>query len=129
MRGECQLIRVTVNHDLCLGDGTCEDLLPEVFVIGEDLLAYVIMDPIPEPLADKVREARNMCPTEAVTIHSPDEKIPKFLLLSIRPSGDGAKPTPNATSPAAPTFSKDKPDLPHNGRPRERNGAHGPFQS
>lgn len=34
-------IRVWIDHDLCTGDGICEDTCPEVFVIRDDGIAYV----------------------------------------------------------------------------------------
>ena len=34
-------IRVWIDQDLCTGDGLCEDLCPDVFVILEDGIAYV----------------------------------------------------------------------------------------
>ena len=34
-------MRVWIDQDLCTGDGICEDLCPDVFVILEDGIAYV----------------------------------------------------------------------------------------
>jgi ferredoxin len=34
-------MRVWIDQDLCTGDGICEDLCPEVFVILDDGIAYV----------------------------------------------------------------------------------------
>ena len=34
-------LRVWIDQDLCTGDGICEDLCPEVFVILDDGIAYV----------------------------------------------------------------------------------------
>jgi len=38
---EGSTLRVWIDQDLCTGDGICEDLCPEVFVILEDGIAYV----------------------------------------------------------------------------------------
>ena len=38
---EHAVMRVWIDQDLCTGDGICEDLCPEVFVILEDGIAYV----------------------------------------------------------------------------------------
>ena len=38
---EHAIMRVWIDQDLCTGDGICEDLCPEVFVILEDGIAYV----------------------------------------------------------------------------------------
>ena len=34
-------MRVWIDQDLCTGDGICEDVCPDVFVILEDGIAYV----------------------------------------------------------------------------------------
>ena len=34
-------MRVWIDQDLCTGDGICEDVCPEVFVILDDGIAYV----------------------------------------------------------------------------------------
>lgn len=34
-------LRVWIDQDLCTGDGICEDVCPEVFVILDDGIAYV----------------------------------------------------------------------------------------
>lgn len=34
-------VQVWIDQDLCTGDGICEDLCPDVFVILEDGIAYV----------------------------------------------------------------------------------------
>jgi len=34
-------MRVWIDQDLCTGDGICEDLCPDVFVILDDGIAYV----------------------------------------------------------------------------------------
>ena len=34
-------MRVWIDQDLCTGDGICEDMAPDVFVILEDGIAYV----------------------------------------------------------------------------------------
>ena len=57
-----------VNEDLCIGDGSCEDLCPEVFRLEDDGYAHVISaEPGPELYAC-VREALDSCPTSAITI-------------------------------------------------------------
>ncbi len=38
---EQSTMQVWIDQDLCTGDGICEDLCPDVFVILEDGIAYV----------------------------------------------------------------------------------------
>lgn len=59
--------KVVVNHEECLGDGVCEDICPEVFKIGDDDLAHVLIEyPGPE-LEEKVQEAIDECPNGAIS--------------------------------------------------------------
>lgn len=58
-----------IDHSICIGDGICADICPEVFEMRDDNLAHVINeDPAPE-LHDKVRESADACPTGAIIVH------------------------------------------------------------
>jgi len=56
-----------VIDDECTACGICEDLCPEVFVMGDDK-AVVKFDVVPDELQDTCREAVEECPNEAVEI-------------------------------------------------------------
>lgn len=61
-------MKPTVDHSLCIGDGICEEICPEVFELRDDGLAYVINED-PEPdLRGKIQEAVDACPTDAIAI-------------------------------------------------------------
>ena len=60
-------MKVRVDPELCTGCGPCADICPEVFQIENDV-SVVQVDPVPEPLADAVREAADSCPTGAIII-------------------------------------------------------------
>lgn len=61
-------MKAKVDPDLCIGDGVCEDLCPNVFQIGDDGLAHVIDENAdPEDYGD-IRDAEAACPTSAITI-------------------------------------------------------------
>ncbi len=62
-------MRPEVDHTLCIGDGICADICPEVFELRDDNLAYVINESPSTDLADKVQEAADACPTSAIIIH------------------------------------------------------------
>ncbi len=52
----------------CTGCGLCEDVCPEVFELGDDGIAKVIADPIPETFEDACREAEEACPVDAIVL-------------------------------------------------------------
>ena len=61
-------MKPVIIEGLCIGDGVCEDLCPEVFQIGDDGLSHVIDDnPSPEHHCC-VRDAEAACPTSAISI-------------------------------------------------------------
>ena len=65
-----------IDQDLCLGDGICEDICPEVFELREDGLAYVIDVQPGEELWDRVERATHECPTDAIYLeeYGPEEE-------------------------------------------------------
>ena len=59
---------MTVDFDVCASTGACMQVSPEVFEVRSDGYLYILQEhPGPE-LADKVREAADLCPTAAITI-------------------------------------------------------------
>ncbi|MWA03209.1 ferredoxin [Actinomadura sp. LD22] len=60
-------MRVTVT-DTCQGCGQCEAAVPDVFRIHDDGFAVALVDTIPEPLEQDVRDAADQCPTEAIEL-------------------------------------------------------------
>lgn len=61
-------MKVKVDHDLCSGDGICEELCPAVFKMNDDDQADVIVDEVPADEEDAVREAAESCPEECIYI-------------------------------------------------------------
>jgi len=55
-----------IDPDLCIGDGVCEEICPEVFELRDDGLAYVIDDDPDPTLKPKIEEAIKECPTSAI---------------------------------------------------------------
>jgi len=62
-------VRLEVDESLCIGDGICVDICPEVFEMGEDDLAHVINEDPGSELHEQVREAVDACPTGAIILH------------------------------------------------------------
>ncbi len=59
-------MKVSITED-CTACGLCVDTCPEVFEMGDEV-AQVIADPVPEALEDKVTQAAEECPVEAIII-------------------------------------------------------------
>ena len=60
-------MKVEVDQDLCIGDGVCADICPEVFEMRDDDLAYVKIDgDVPANLEGTCKEACDACPVEAI---------------------------------------------------------------
>lgn len=55
-----------IDESLCIGDGICADICPEVFEMRDDNLAHVIDESPGAELEVKVREAADACPTGAI---------------------------------------------------------------
>jgi len=63
-----RLMRAKVIEEDCTGCGSCVEICPEVFEMGDDDLAHVIADPVPEGAEDKCEEACESCPADAIEI-------------------------------------------------------------
>ena len=61
-------MRVVVDHELCEGNAECAKLAPEVFVVGDDDQAQLLMERPPEALRAKVQAAVRRCPRQALSI-------------------------------------------------------------
>ena len=60
-------MRVAVDDDVCRGHGVCCTLCPEVFDLGDDGYASVLVDVVPAEHEDAVRSAVTRCPERAIT--------------------------------------------------------------
>jgi len=69
-------MRVVVDSDLCEANEVCVSFCPEVFRLGEDDRATVLLDPIPENLRPAVETAVRSCPRQALSLRDrdPEEK-------------------------------------------------------
>ena len=74
-------MKVWIDQDLCTGDGLCEEIAADVFVMDDDGLAYVAeggvqlpgggadtLADVPEHLAVDVIDAAEECPGECIFI-------------------------------------------------------------
>jgi len=59
-------MKVHVDPDTCMGCGVCETIAPEIFHLGNELYAAVIMDAVPDEFRDLVQQSADECPEEAI---------------------------------------------------------------
>ena len=60
-------MKATVS-DECIGCVLCESTCPEVFVIGDEGIAEVTVDEVPEENEDAAQEACDNCPVGAIEL-------------------------------------------------------------
>ncbi len=60
-------MKAIVDKETCIGCTLCVQVCPEVFRMeGDKATAYV--DPVPQGVEDKCRDAAQQCPVEAIKI-------------------------------------------------------------
>lgn len=59
---------VKVSKDACIGCGACQALVPDVFDLDDDGLAYVLENAKIEENIDNIKEAADNCPTSAISV-------------------------------------------------------------
>ena len=62
------MIKVEIDHDLCIGCGTCESVCPEVFEIRDDGKSHVKEGVDLEEHVDAIKEAEDDCPEQAIVV-------------------------------------------------------------
>jgi ferredoxin len=60
-------MKVRVDPELCVGDGTCVEICPEIFEMEGDV-AVAKTEEVPREIDGKCREAVESCPVEAILI-------------------------------------------------------------
>jgi ferredoxin len=60
--------RAIVDKNLCIGCGLCAEVCPQVFGMGDDNIAQVKTDPIPQEAEDSCHLAADQCPGSAIQI-------------------------------------------------------------
>jgi ferredoxin len=72
------MMKVTVEQRRCVGNGCCAEIAPDVFVMGDDDVAYVLENGralprdaaaiVPAHLEDDVLEVVDECPAECIRV-------------------------------------------------------------
>ena len=61
-------MRVVVDLDACEGNARCMDVAPEIFELGDDDQARVLIERPPEELRAKAEQAVRLCPRAAISL-------------------------------------------------------------
>lgn len=61
-------MKVVINLDLCEGNARCQEAAPQVFEVGEDDRAHLLMADPPESQRAAIERAVRLCPRQAITI-------------------------------------------------------------
>jgi ferredoxin len=61
-------MRVQVDYDLCEGNGVCANVAPEVFVVGDDDRARLLVERPDESQRARVEQAVRRCPRQALRL-------------------------------------------------------------
>jgi ferredoxin len=61
-------MRVRVDEALCEGNAMCAKVAPEVFVVGDDDRAHVLIGRPDEALRARIVEAVRRCPRQALAL-------------------------------------------------------------
>ena len=61
-------MKAIVIDNLCIGCGACAALVPDEFDINDDGVAYAINDIIKEEDKELAKDAKDNCPTGAISI-------------------------------------------------------------
>jgi len=61
-------MRVVIDPDLCEGNAECMKIAPEVFVVGDDDRARLLVERPPDALRARVEIAVRRCPRQALAL-------------------------------------------------------------
>ena len=61
-------MRVIVDYDLCESNAVCMGIAPEVFEVRDDDFLYLLQEEPPAELHDRVRQAAERCPKQAISL-------------------------------------------------------------
>jgi ferredoxin len=65
-------VKVEIDKNECSGTGLCTRVCGEVFELTDEFVSSVRVDTISPELEDKVREAAELCPLQAIVVRPED---------------------------------------------------------
>lgn len=61
-------MKIVVDYDLCESNAICMQVAPEVFEVRDDDFLYVLNENPDESMREKMQEAAQRCPKQAIAI-------------------------------------------------------------
>ena len=61
-------MKATLDQSGCISCGLCPEVCPEVFRMGDDGVAEVYQETVPEGAEEKAIEAQEGCPVSVITV-------------------------------------------------------------
>jgi ferredoxin len=61
-------MRVVIDYDLCESNAICMGIAPEVFEVRDDDFLYILDETPDESMRDRIQEAVERCPKQAISI-------------------------------------------------------------
>ncbi|MBW7907949.1 MAG: ferredoxin [Kiritimatiellae bacterium] len=61
-------MKTRIDESACTGCGVCGDTAPDVFEMGDDMIAKVKVEAVPAGSEEAVREAASNCPVTCIEV-------------------------------------------------------------
>jgi ferredoxin len=61
-------MKISVDRNLCEGNGVCVGMAPDVFDLDYDDYVHVLIDPIPDERVAILRQVARTCPRSAIKL-------------------------------------------------------------
>lgn len=61
-------MKIVVNYELCESNAICMQIAPDIFEVREDDFLYVLNEEPDESMREKMQEAVERCPKQAIAI-------------------------------------------------------------
>jgi len=72
---------VKVTESTCIGCGACQAMVPDVFDLNDDGIAFVMEDAKIEENLDDVKDAADNCPTGAIVVEDAADNCPTGAIV------------------------------------------------
>jgi ferredoxin len=61
-------MRLHIDLNRCIGSGSCEDIRPDIFEVGDDGVVHLVTDQFTEADRQDLLNAVHQCPTRALSL-------------------------------------------------------------